>query len=79
MTIAILIALFLFLIFIGSPVSVALGGSVILTSYFLDPMPIAIVGQKIFANLDHFTLMAVPFFFFAAALMETGGIGKKIS
>ena len=78
MTIAILIALFLFLIFIGSPVSVALGGSVILTSYFLDPMPIAIVGQKIFANLDHFTLMAVPFFFFAAALMETGGLVKRL-
>jgi len=78
MTIFFLVSVFLFLILIGAPVAIALGGSVILVSYFMDPMPIAIIGQKIFSNLDHFTLMAVPFFFFAAALMETGGLVKRL-
>jgi C4-dicarboxylate transporter DctM subunit len=78
MTIFLLITVFLILIVIGAPVAVALGGSVILVSYFMDPMPIAVIGQKIFSNLDHFTLMAVPFFFFAAALMETGGLVKRL-
>ena len=78
MTIFFLVSVFLFLILIGAPVAIALGGSVILVSYFMDPMPIAIIGQKISSNLDHFTLMAVPFFFFAAALMETGGLVKRL-
>lgn len=78
MTAFFLIFIFFILILIGSPVAVALGGSVIAVSYFLDPIPIAIVGQKIFSNLDHFTLMAVPFFFFASALMDTGGLVKRL-
>ncbi len=75
---ALLVSLFFLLIAIGAPVAVALGGSVIVTSLLLDPMPMAIIGQKVFANLDHFSLMAIPFFFFASALMDTGGLVRRL-
>jgi C4-dicarboxylate transporter DctM subunit len=80
MTVAVLLASFFGLLVIGAPVAVALGGSAMLTSLLFDATPAAIVGQKVLANLEHFTLMAVPFFFFAAALMETGGlVGRLIA
>jgi C4-dicarboxylate transporter DctM subunit len=78
MTIAVLLVSFFGLLAIGAPVAAALGGSAVLTSLLLSPMPAAIVGQKVLANLEAFTLMAVPFFFFAASLMETGGLVKRL-
>ncbi len=78
MTLAALIAIFFVLILIGAPVAVALGASAIVTSMIFAPIPPEIVGQKVLANLTHFTLMAVPFFFFAAALMETGGLVRRL-
>lgn len=73
-----LLVVFFGLIVIGAPIAVALGGSVIVTSLIFSPIPLAVVGQKVLANLDHVTLMAVPFFFFAAALMETGGLVQRL-
>lgn len=78
MTILLLVVAFFLLIAIGAPVAVALGGSVVVTSLLLDPIPLAIIGQKAFANLDHFSLMAVPFFFLASALMDTGGLVRRL-
>ena len=73
-----LLMCFFGLIILGAPIAIALGGSVIVTSLVFSPIPIEIIGQKLFANLDHVTLMAVPFFFFAAALMETGGMVHRL-
>jgi C4-dicarboxylate transporter DctM subunit len=78
MTIVTLLVTFFGLLVIGAPVAVALGGSAMLASLIFDPTPAAIVGQKVLANLEHFTLMAVPFFFFAASLMETGGLVNRL-
>jgi C4-dicarboxylate transporter DctM subunit len=78
MTIAFLFAAFAVLLLVGTPVAVALGGSVVLASLWSGALPVPILGQKLYANLDHFTLMAVPFFFLAAALMETGGIVRHL-
>lgn len=78
MTVLTLLLVFFALILVGAPIAVALGGSVVATSLLFSPIPIAVIGQKLFANLDHVTLMAVPFFFFAAALMETGGMVRRL-
>ena len=78
MTVAVLVAAFIGLLLIGVPVAVALGGSTVLTMFLFMPTAPAIIGQKFLANLDHFTLMAVPYFFFAAALMETGGLVRRL-
>jgi C4-dicarboxylate transporter DctM subunit len=78
MIVATLLILFFFLIVAGAPIAVALGASTVVTSLIFAPIPPAIIGQKIFANLDHFSLMAVPFFFFAAAFMESGGLVARL-
>jgi C4-dicarboxylate transporter DctM subunit len=78
MTTLTLLLCFFGLIIVGAPIAVALGGSVIATSMLFAPIPIEVIGQKLFANLDHVTLMAVPFFFFSAALMETGGMVRRL-
>ena len=78
MTVAALLVLFFGLLAIGAPVAAALGGSAVLTSILFSPVPPAVVGQKVLADLEHFTLMAVPFFFFAAAFMENGGLVRRL-
>lgn len=77
-TVTLLFASFLVLMLIGTPVAVALGGATIIASLWAGALPLPILGQKIYGNLDHFTLMAVPFFFLAAAFMETGGIVRHL-
>jgi len=78
MTLACLFVSFFVLLALSVPIAVALGGAVIITSLLFAPIQPAIVGQKIFANLDHFTLMAVPFFFLAAKIMENGGLVERL-
>lgn len=78
MTIAALFITFFILVIIGAPIAVALGGSVVVATTLFSPIPLAVFGQKIYGNLDHFTLMAVPFFFLAAAYMERGGIVRHL-
>tara|TARA_R110001583_G_scaffold17679_2_gene71359 strand:- start:149657 stop:150976 length:1320 start_codon:yes stop_codon:yes gene_type:complete len=78
MTVAFLAIVFFALIIIGAPIAVALGGAAVLSSLIFSPIPTGIVGQKLLTNLEHFTLMAVPFFFLAAALMENGGLVKRL-
>jgi C4-dicarboxylate transporter DctM subunit len=77
-TIAVLLGVFFLLLVFGVPIAVALGGSVMVASLLFAPINPAIIGQKIFANLDHFTLMAVPFFFLAATVMESGGLVNRL-
>ncbi|MBE9639622.1 TRAP transporter large permease [Salipiger mangrovisoli] len=78
MTVAFLIVLFFVLILIGAPIAVALGGSAVLASMVFAPIPDGIFGQKLFGNVNHYTLMAVPFFFLAAEFMETGGLVHRL-
>ena len=78
MTIAVLVISFFGLLLIGVPVAVAFGAATVFTSLLFNPIPPEIIGQKVLDNVDHFTLMAVPFFFLAAGLMETGGLVRRL-
>ncbi|TVR08890.1 MAG: TRAP transporter large permease subunit [Salinarimonadaceae bacterium] len=78
MTLIILFTAFFVMLIIGVPVAVSLGGSMVLAVLVSGAIPPAIIGQKIYSSLDNFILMAVPFFFLAAALMETGGIVRHL-
>lgn len=78
MSVVMLLVCFVGLLVIGAPVAVALGASALITSMVFNPIPPEIVAQKVYNNVSHFTLMAVPFFFFAASLMETGGLVKRL-
>ncbi len=78
MSLAVLLLAFFGLILIGAPIAVALGSSALLSLVLFSQQPLALIGQKVFANLDHFSLMAVPFFFLAAAFMESGGLVRHL-
>jgi len=77
-SIVILLLVFFGLIVLSVPIAVALGVSTLTSAFLFSPIPLPIIGQKLFSNLDHFTLMAVPFFFYAAAFMESGGIVNRL-
>lgn len=78
MTPAVLLFAFFLIILVGAPIAIALGGSAVFTSMLYSPIAPGIVGQKLFGNLNHFTLMAIPFFFLAAGLMERGGLVQRL-
>ncbi len=78
MTIAFLVVSLFVLLFLGVPVAFALGLSTILTFVFFTDMPMLMVGQRLYQNLEHFPLMAVPFFIFAGQLAQTGGIARRL-
>lgn len=71
------ISLFVLLI-LGVPVFVALTLSCILAILGFTDYPLMIVAQRMIGGIDKFSLMAIPFFIFAANVMKTGGIATRI-
>ncbi|WP_261131605.1 TRAP transporter large permease [Bacillus sp. Marseille-Q3570] len=70
------ISLFLFF-FIGFPVAFAMGlSSMIAMSNSGIELQVAV--QRIFATLDSFPLMAIPFFILAGSIMEYSGISQRL-
>jgi tripartite ATP-independent transporter DctM subunit len=78
MTVILLISLFLIMATLGIPVAVSLGMSSFILLYFELNVPLTVMAQRIFAGVDSFALMAIPFFVLAGAAMNTGGITKRI-
>ena len=68
---------FLFLILAGTPIVFALGVAAAIILWLSD-VPMSIIAQRIYAGLDSFTIMAIPFFVFAGIIMEHGGIARRI-
>lgn len=71
------IVLFL-LLFLGTPVFVALGLSAVVALVGFSDLPLIGVAQRLINGVDKFSLLAVPFFIFAANVMKNGGIAKRI-
>jgi C4-dicarboxylate transporter, DctM subunit len=71
----ILLALFLT---IGVPIFIALSGSVLGAMMVEGTLPLAIVIERLFAGLDKFSLMAIPFFILTGNLMNVGGLSRRI-
>lgn len=68
---------FLSLLLIGTPISVSLGVSALLSFLYLGENPIKFV-QIAFTSVGSFPLMALPSFILAGALMEAAGISKRL-
>ncbi len=68
---------FLLLLFIGAPITVALGVSTLITFLYLDENPIKFV-QIAFTSVGSFPLMALPAFILAGALMEAAGLSRRL-
>ena len=70
--------LFLGLLVAGVPVAVAVGAAGLLGAVLASPAPLAITVQQMLHQVDSFVLLAFPLFVLAGALMETGGIARRL-
>jgi len=60
------------------PIFAALALSVIVSLHLFTDFTLAIVPQRMFAGINNFTLMAIPFFILAAELMRVGGLAERL-
>lgn len=74
----VLFLLFLVMLFTGMPVAYAMAISATITLFFDPNLAQIVIPQKIFAAMDSFSLMAVPFFMLAGSLMEISGITRRL-
>ena len=77
MVITVMFVLMFVLFLLTVPVAVAIGLSSSAALIMID-MPIGFVVQQYFTGLNSFTLLAIPFFILAGALMESTGISQQI-
>lgn len=78
MSALVLFIIFFLLLFIGAPIAVALGGSAFLYILLIAHMSPVVVFQQMLSGVNSYTLLAVPCFMMAGALMEHGGISKRL-
>ena len=70
---------FLVFLAIGTPIVFVLGIAATLTLLLIQPeIPLTIVSQRMYDSLNSFVIMAIPFFIFAGAIMDAGGISRRI-
>ena len=79
MTTAFLFIALLVLIFIGTPIAIALGLSSVLTILFFSNDSLASIALKLFeAESEHYMLLAIPFFILSSAFLSTGGVARRL-
>jgi len=78
MTVALLFTAFLVLLMLSVPIGISLGAATAITIITASDVNPILLAQRIFAGLDSFTLLAIPFFMLAGNLMAHGGIARRI-
>ena len=73
-----LIVSLIILFLINAPIFLAISISSIFSLMFFSDFPLIIVVQRMVNAVDSFPLMAVPLFMLAGAIMDVGGISKRI-
>jgi tripartite ATP-independent transporter DctM subunit len=75
----ILLIPFLTFSFLGMPVFISMGiSSFIYILTFHDKIPLLVIPTNMIGMLDSYGFLAIPFFFLAGDLMNTGGITKRL-
>jgi C4-dicarboxylate transporter DctM subunit len=77
-TLLILFGVFFVLLLVGTPILFALMGAALVVLHQIDFLSSQLVLQRIYAGLDSFPMLAIPFFMAAGALMERGGISRRL-
>src|SRR5665648_73426 len=72
-----LIGVFFLLLILGIPVAFSLGIATLFAISLTD-IPIIIVFQRMFAGINSFVLICIPFFILMGNIMEKGGITRRI-
>ena len=75
--VAMMFIIFLVLLLIGVPIAFSLGLSS-LFYLFTNNIPLTVISQKVYSGMDSFTLLCIPGFMLAGALMNGGGITRRI-
>jgi tripartite ATP-independent transporter DctM subunit len=76
MVVVFLVALFT-LFGLGTPVAFGIGLAS-LAIFLLKGLPLVAVAQRMIGGLDNFPILAVPFSLLAGALMNTGGVTRRL-
>ena len=63
---------------LGTPIFVALAATVLVALGVHTDVPLEVVPQRMWAGIDSFTLMAIPFFLLSAELMRVGGLSERL-
>ena len=66
------------LVLLGVPIFVVLLLPVMIAILTTTSTPPTLVVQRIFAGIDRFPLMAIPFFIYAGNIMASGGISRRM-
>ncbi len=74
----VLFGLVLVLLLIGTPIAVSLGLSSVIIIILFSNDSLASISLKLFEAMEHYTLLAIPFFILSSAFMSTGGVAKRI-
>ena len=79
MATVILLAAFGIFLLIGVPIAFSLGlSSLIYILFFMNDIPWATIAQQVYGGMNSFSLTAIPFLFLVWAIMEAGGISKRL-
>jgi len=62
----------------GTPISIALGLTVLTFVFTMTQVPIESVALKLFTGIERFEIMAVPFFILAGNFLTHGGVARKM-
>lgn len=71
-------ALFFLTVVFGLPIAIALGLTGVLIASIQGIFNPVLLGHVMYQGVDHFSLLAVPFFMLAGTLMEAGGISRRL-
>lgn len=73
-----LFGVFFVLLIIGTPIMFALMGAAMVVLASIDFLSPQLALQRVYAGLDSFPMLAIPFFMAAGSLMERGGISRRL-
>lgn len=68
----------LFLV-LGVPVAISIAIAAMLSLLIGSEIPLVIIPTRMYAAVDSFPMMAIPYFILAGAIMETGGLSKRLA
>lgn len=78
MAVTVMILSFFAMILLTVPVAFAIALSATIGLMMSGVAPLLVVPQRMFSGADSFVLLAIPLFILAGALMETGGISRRL-
>ncbi|WP_028309228.1 TRAP transporter large permease [Desulfitibacter alkalitolerans] len=68
---------FIVCLLMGVPIAFTIGVAT-MAALWVGGIPFTFLSQNLFSAVDSFAIMAVPFFILAGALMETGGLSRRL-